>query len=163
LRGVDIHRELEQMLGSEARFRGLQEPVLQAIIKHQSPIVTIMGTGVGKSLMFQLLARCTSSGTTIVISPLVSLQDHMVERCQQAGISCVKWDARNCHSTSQIVIVTSESAVGCVLGSHGLGSHLVVPPTGNPPIGLGNRPQPNWDEGPTQLGPQNPVNKAIST
>jgi hypothetical protein len=50
--------------------------------------------------------------------------------------------------------------LGCVLGSHGLGSHLVVPPTGNPPIGLGNRPQPNWDEGPTQLGPQNP---AIST
>jgi hypothetical protein len=53
--------------------------------------------------------------------------------------------------------------LGCVLGSHGLGSHLVVPPTGNPPIGLGNRSQPNWDEGPTQLGPQNPVNKAIFT
>jgi hypothetical protein len=49
------------------------------------------------------------------------------------------------------------------LGSHGLGSHLVVPPTGNPPIGLGNRSQPNWDEGPTQLGHQNPVNKAIFT
>jgi hypothetical protein len=40
-------------------------------------------------------------------------------------------------------------SLGCVLGSHGLGSHLVVPPTGNPPIGLGNRSQPNWDEGPT--------------
>jgi hypothetical protein len=39
--------------------------------------------------------------------------------------------------------------IGCVLGSHGLGSHLVVPPTGNPPTGLGNRSQPNWDEGPT--------------
>ena len=34
LRGVDIHAELEKMLGSEARFRGLQEPVLQAIMKH---------------------------------------------------------------------------------------------------------------------------------
>jgi hypothetical protein len=53
--------------------------------------------------------------------------------------------------------------VGCVLGSYGLGSHLVVPPTGNPPIGLGNRSKPNWDEGPTQLGPQNLVNKAIFT
>jgi hypothetical protein len=39
--------------------------------------------------------------------------------------------------------------LGCVLGSHGLGSHLVVPPTGNLPIRLGNRSQPNWDEGPT--------------
>jgi hypothetical protein len=35
--------------------------------------------------------------------------------------------------------------LGCVLGSYGLGSHLVVPPTGNPPIVLGNKSQPNWD------------------
>jgi hypothetical protein len=48
------------------------------------------------------------------------------------------------------------------LGSHGLDSHLVVPPTGNPPIGLVNRSKPNWDEGPTQLGPQNLVNKLFS-
>jgi hypothetical protein len=53
--------------------------------------------------------------------------------------------------------------IGCVLGSHGLGSHLVVLPTGNPPIGLRNRSQPNWDEGPTKLGPQNLVNKTIFT
>ena len=58
-----------------------------------------------------------SSGTTIVISPLVSLQDHMVERCQQAGISCVKWDPRQCHSPSQIVIVTPESAVSKTFGT----------------------------------------------
>ncbi|KAF8854724.1 hypothetical protein BDZ45DRAFT_693137 [Acephala macrosclerotiorum] len=70
-----------------------------------------MGTGVGKTLLFQLLAKSMNSGTTIVISPLVSLQEHMVERCQQAGISCVKWDFRHCHSPSQIVIVTLESAV----------------------------------------------------
>lgn len=50
LRGVDIHPELEQMLGSVGQFRGLQEPVLQAIMKHQSPIVAVMGTGVGKTL-----------------------------------------------------------------------------------------------------------------
>jgi superfamily II DNA helicase RecQ len=87
LRGVDIHAELEKMLGSEARFRGLQEHVLQAIMKHQSPIVAVMGTGVGKTLS-QLPAKSMSSGTTIVISPLVSLQDHMVERCQQADFVC---------------------------------------------------------------------------
>ena len=51
------------MLRSEARFRGLQEPVLQVIMKHQSlgnneqtnmkhwsPIVVVMGTGIGKTL-----------------------------------------------------------------------------------------------------------------
>ena len=117
LRGVDIHAELEKMLGSEARFRGLQEPVLQAIMKHQSPIVAVMGTGVGKTLLFQLPAKSMSSGTTVVVSPLVSLQDHMVERCQQAGISCIKWDPRQCHSPSQIVIVTPESAVSKTFGT----------------------------------------------
>jgi superfamily II DNA helicase RecQ len=94
LRGVDIYAELEKILGSEARFRGLQEPVLQAIMKHQSPIIAVIGTGVGKTLLFQLPAKSMSSGTTVVISLLVSLQDHMVERYQQAGISCVKWDPR---------------------------------------------------------------------
>jgi len=28
---------MEEILESEARFRGLQEPILQAIIKHQCP------------------------------------------------------------------------------------------------------------------------------
>jgi superfamily II DNA helicase RecQ len=81
LRGVDIHAELEKMLGSEGRFRGLQEPVLEAIMKHKSPILAVMATGVGKILLFQLPAKSMSSGTKVVITPLVSLQEHMVERC----------------------------------------------------------------------------------
>jgi len=66
-----MHAELEKMLGSDARTRGLQKPMLQAmlevmlqdIMKHQSPIVEVRGSGVGK---------------TLVISPSASLQDHMV-------------------------------------------------------------------------------------
>lgn len=40
------------MFRSKARFRGLQEPVLEAIIKHKSLILVVIGTGVRKSLMF---------------------------------------------------------------------------------------------------------------
>ncbi|TVY53455.1 ATP-dependent DNA helicase hus2/rqh1 [Lachnellula suecica] len=58
-----------------------------------------------------------SSGTTVVISPLVSLQDYIIERYQQAGISCVKWDPRQYYSPSQIVIVTPESAVNKTFGT----------------------------------------------
>jgi hypothetical protein len=46
LQRVDICTELEQILGNEARFRRLQEPVLDAIIKHKSLILAVMGTGV---------------------------------------------------------------------------------------------------------------------
>ena len=101
------------MLGSAARFRELQEPVLEAIIKHKSPIFGVAGN----SALFQLPGEGMASGTTIIITPLVSLQDHIVERCQQLGISYVKLDSRQCHPASQVVIVTQESAVSKSFGS----------------------------------------------
>jgi hypothetical protein len=55
---------------------------LQAIMKHQSLIIAVIGTGVRKILLFQLLAKSMSSGTIIVISLLVLLQDYMIERYQ---------------------------------------------------------------------------------
>jgi RecQ family ATP-dependent DNA helicase len=109
---VDIQQALEEMFGAGTQFRGLQKPALEAIMKHESPILVVMGTGVGKSMLFQIPAKSVSSGTTIVITPLVSLQDHMVERCQQVGISCTKWNSQRIgEMRAQIVIVTPESAV----------------------------------------------------
>ena len=79
--------------------------------------MAVMGIGVGKTLLFQLPVKSMSSGMMVVISLLVLLQDHMVERYQQAGISCIKWDPRQCHSPSQIVIVTPESVVSKTFGT----------------------------------------------
>jgi len=45
------------MLGDQAEFRGLQKPALEAIMENKSPILVIIGTGAGKSLLFQLPAR----------------------------------------------------------------------------------------------------------
>ncbi|KFY98398.1 hypothetical protein V500_01689 [Pseudogymnoascus sp. VKM F-4518 (FW-2643)] len=107
LRTVDIQQALEEMFGAGTQFRGLQKPALEAIMKHESPILVVMGTGVGKSTLFQIPAKSASSGTTIVITPLVLLQDHMVERCQQVGMSCTKWDSKRMgEMRAQIVIVT---------------------------------------------------------
>jgi superfamily II DNA helicase RecQ len=89
LRTVDIQQALEEMFG-DGTFRALQKPALEAIMKHESPILVVMGTSVGKSMLFQIPAKSVSSGTTIVITPLVSLQDHMVERCQQVGEEDIK-------------------------------------------------------------------------
>lgn len=72
----------------------------------------MMGTGVGKSMSLQILAKSVSSGTTIVITPLVSLQDHMAERNQLVRISCTRWDGQQMWAMrAQIVIITPESAV----------------------------------------------------
>ncbi|OBT70707.1 hypothetical protein VF21_10274 [Pseudogymnoascus sp. 05NY08] len=112
LQTVDIQQALEEMFGAGTQFCGLQKPALEVIMKHESPILVVMGTGVGKSMLFQILAKSVSSRTTIVITPLVSLQSHMVEQCQQVGILCKKWDSQRMgEMRAQIVIVTPESAV----------------------------------------------------
>ncbi|OBT79273.1 hypothetical protein VF21_01965 [Pseudogymnoascus sp. 05NY08] len=118
LRTVDIQQALEEMFGAGTQFRGLQKLALEAIMKHESPILVVMGTRVGKSMLFQIPAKSVSSGTTIVITPLVSLQSHIVERCQQVGISCKKWDSQHMgEMRAQIVIVTPESAVSKTFGT----------------------------------------------
>ncbi|KAH6691770.1 hypothetical protein BKA61DRAFT_625137 [Leptodontidium sp. MPI-SDFR-AT-0119] len=57
LKTVDIHSELQSIVGGGATFRGKQEEALRVIIAHASPILIVMGTGAGKSLLFQLPAR----------------------------------------------------------------------------------------------------------
>jgi superfamily II DNA helicase RecQ len=79
--GVSIHEGW--MYGDSAAFRGLQESALRAIIKNKSPMLVIMGTGAGKSLLFMLLARTVSAGTTVVVTPLISLQDDLADRCRR--------------------------------------------------------------------------------
>jgi hypothetical protein len=44
----------------------------QASMKHKIPILVVIGTEVGKSLLFMLPGKSMSSGTTVVIRPLVS-------------------------------------------------------------------------------------------
>jgi RecQ family ATP-dependent DNA helicase len=112
LQTVDIREELKQMLGDEAEFRGLQKPALEAIMKNKSPILVVMGTGAGKSLLFQLPARSQKSGTTVVIVPLKSLERSLHERCHKAGISCIRWDPQQRERMAQIVLVQPEAVVG---------------------------------------------------
>lgn len=61
--------------------------------------------------MFMLPAIVAPGGVTIVVTPLVSLQGNMQERCEKARISSVMWKSRNPHETASIVFVTPESAM----------------------------------------------------
>jgi len=108
---VNIHGKLKELMGEKAEFRGLQEKTIHAIMTGQSPIVSIMATGEGKSMLFMLPAYCVSGGTTVVIIPLCSLQEDLERRCKEARIECVQWDSRRPHETASIVLVTPESAV----------------------------------------------------
>jgi superfamily II DNA helicase RecQ len=52
LQEVDIKEELKHMLREQAKFRGLQELALEAIIKNESLILVVIGIGASKSLLF---------------------------------------------------------------------------------------------------------------
>ncbi len=70
---MNTQHALEDIYGVGAQFHGLQKPTLEAIIKNKSPVLVVMGTSVRKTMLFQILAKSVSSGTTVVISLLVSL------------------------------------------------------------------------------------------
>lgn len=73
MRTANIYYRLAALLGPDREFRGKQEVAVKAIMSGQSPIVAIMGTGVGKSVLFILPAIIAPSRVTIVVMPLVSL------------------------------------------------------------------------------------------
>ena len=115
---MNIHGPLERIVGVRAQFRGMQEPVIQTIIRGKSPIVSIMGTGAGKSLLFMLPAMCSamdrSSSTfriTVVVIRMISLRQDIQRRYQAVGLTCAEWDYRYPQTRVSIMLVTSESAV----------------------------------------------------
>lgn len=111
MRDINIHRELQSFMDEKTEFRGEQETAIQAVMHGHSPILVVMGTGAGKSMIFMLPAFCSDGGTTIVVVPLVSLQDNLKDRCDKKGITCAIWGSGQVVEAASIVLVTPESAL----------------------------------------------------
>src|SRR6186713_1535079 len=110
LRAVNAEKEMKQMMGEKAEFRGIQEQAVKTIMRGESPVVVVMGTGGGKSLMFMLPAWCGKGGMSVVIVPLIALKEDMMRRCRELGIWCEEWNSRRQPDAASIVFVTPESA-----------------------------------------------------
>lgn len=55
---VNVQQEFEAYMGEGSQFRGEQKKAITAIFQGRSPMLVVMGTGSGKSLLFMLLAFC---------------------------------------------------------------------------------------------------------
>ncbi len=84
-------KQVEKALHSRFHFDGLrpgQEEVIRSILDGKNTLA-IMPTGSGKSLCYQLPAL-QLRGTTIVVSPLISLMKDQHEKVEEKGIAAVE-------------------------------------------------------------------------
>jgi ATP-dependent DNA helicase RecQ len=78
-----ISRLLRAVFGVE-RLRGGQQQVIDSVLDGVDTLA-IMPTGSGKSLCYQIPARLLD-GTTVVVSPLISLMKDQLEKLEALGI-----------------------------------------------------------------------------
>ena len=80
---AQLFTDLKKYFGYDS-FRSFQKEAIFKILNHQD-VLTIMPTGGGKSLIFQL-AAIASDGMAIVISPLIALMKDQVNSLEQNGV-----------------------------------------------------------------------------
>ncbi|KAF7174543.1 hypothetical protein CNMCM5623_007767 [Aspergillus felis] len=109
---MDLEAAAQRMTGRpDMWFWGVQDPAMRAIQWGESPVVVVMPTSRGKSMLFIVPAFAAPGGTTIVVVLLVALRADMTRRCQELGISCVLWESRRPPDATSIILMTPESAV----------------------------------------------------
>jgi superfamily II DNA helicase RecQ len=117
LKRMNSAEQLRRMMGNDAKFRSVQEQAMDAIQAGISPVVAVMPTGEGKSILFMLPAWVEPGGTTVVVVPLIALRGDMKRRCDEFGIVCAEWEKARAPDGAAIVLVTPESAVGKEFGT----------------------------------------------
>jgi ATP-dependent DNA helicase RecQ len=80
----DLHQALHDHFGHTS-FRAGQQDLVQAVVDGHD-VLAVMPTGSGKSLGFQLPALLLP-GTTLVVSPLISLMKDQVDELKRRGIA----------------------------------------------------------------------------
>jgi superfamily II DNA helicase RecQ len=99
----------------KATFKsGEQMKAVKLALQRKTDVLTILPTGGGKSLVFQLPAWVEKDLTTVVIVPFVALAEEMKNRCIDMGLSCYVWRDSGTiltRESAQIVIVGVEHAV----------------------------------------------------
>jgi superfamily II DNA helicase RecQ len=91
-------------------FRSVeQELAVHAVLDRQTPLVVVLPTGGGKSLLFMVAAMVETGGMTVVIVPYRALRANLAERMKASGIDCIEWQHGETNAAS-LVLVSADTA-----------------------------------------------------
>ncbi|HYP53486.1 MAG TPA: DEAD/DEAH box helicase, partial [Pyrinomonadaceae bacterium] len=82
-----LNRTMRRVFGIE-KLRTGQEDVIRSVVEGRDTLA-VMPTGAGKSLCYQLPAL-HMRGTTVVVSPLISLMKDQVDKLEDAGVDAAQ-------------------------------------------------------------------------
>jgi len=108
----EIKRAMQQALGrSEVSFRSEeQKRGVEAVLAGHTPLVVVLPTGGGKTLLFMVPACLGDPGVTVVVVPFRALLGNMVGRMKEAGIDCVEWKAGEVNPATTVVVSADRAA-----------------------------------------------------
>lgn len=79
---MDLEAAVQCMTGQpDMQFWGVQDLAIWAIQQGESPVVVVMLTGGGKSMLFIVPVFTAPRGTTIIMVLLVALQANIIRQC----------------------------------------------------------------------------------
>lgn len=114
---MDAKAELQCMMWKEVSFWSVQGEAMQAIQEGVSPVVGVMPTVAGKSVLFMMPAFVQVGGVTIVVVPLKALRADMVVRCGGVSTRRTVWEQDSAVDGASIVLVTPEKAASPAFGT----------------------------------------------
>ena len=106
---IELRRYMSKHSANTVVFRGNQRKTIEAVIERHPLILQIAPTGVGKTLSYALRAYMSHGGTTVVVVPLVALQDNLLIRFVESNISVQIWNSADFPTPCKILLVSPES------------------------------------------------------
>ncbi|MBA2772881.1 MAG: ATP-dependent DNA helicase RecQ [Nocardioidaceae bacterium] len=91
-------RVIEALAGEHARFRDDQEHAIAALCEPAARVLVVQATGWGKSAVYwaaTAIRRQEGAGTTLVVSPLLSLMRDQVKAAAKAGLKAATLNSSN--------------------------------------------------------------------
>ena len=92
-----------------------QEQVMYAVLDRQTPLVVVLLTSRGKSLLFTVPALLDTSRVTIVVVPYQALIKDLVQRIQNCGVDYI--EQKHGKTNLVAIVVVSADVAGDVVSS----------------------------------------------